>query len=84
MWFEMTGDFHLTHRCATENCWQGPTWRLEVDGYGSYYCGACKEKIEAADHEAEAEENANALRDDERRHLEEQEMAEHYRRYPHG
>ena len=46
MWFKLNGDQYLTERCATENCHQGPTWRLEVDGYGSIYCVACKEKIE--------------------------------------
>lgn len=46
MWFKLTGDEHLEKRCASLNCRQGPAWKLEVDDYGSYYCGGCKEKIE--------------------------------------
>lgn len=47
MWFELKGDERITHRCASEKCWQQPTWKLEADGVGSFYCGACKAQIEA-------------------------------------
>lgn len=45
MWFKLTGDERLG-KCATEECWQQPTYRLEADGTGANYCSACKEAIE--------------------------------------
>ena len=46
MWFQLKGDSRLG-RCASENCGDAPTWRIEADGVGSDYCSGCKEKIEA-------------------------------------
>lgn len=43
-WFKLSGDARLG-ACATENCWQQPTWRFEGGGVGSNYCSACRERI---------------------------------------
>lgn len=47
MWFPLKGDERITHRCASEGCGGQPTWRLEAEGVGSYYCDGCKEKIKS-------------------------------------
>lgn len=50
MWFRLKGDERITHHCVSEGCCGQPTWRLEADGVGAYYCSGCKEKIvQAAD-----------------------------------
>jgi hypothetical protein len=46
MWFQLKGDERITHRCASEGCGGQPTWKLEADGVGSFYCSGCKAKIE--------------------------------------
>ncbi len=45
MFFKLNGDQRLTMRCASENCRQQVTHKMESGVVGSYYCGACVEKI---------------------------------------
>lgn len=45
MWFALHDDERLTKRCATEACGGQPTWKLEADGIGSYYCSGCKDQL---------------------------------------
>lgn len=49
MWFELKGDERITRRCASEGCHRQPTWKLEADGAGSFYCSGCKAMIEEPD-----------------------------------
>lgn len=46
MWFQLKGDERTTHRCATDKCGGQPTYKLEADGVGAFYCSGCKEKID--------------------------------------
>jgi hypothetical protein len=50
MWFDLKGDDRLG-RCASEGCGGQPTFRLEAGGVGSNYCGGCRAKIEADEHQ---------------------------------
>ena len=45
MWFKLKGDERITQRCATEGCGGQPTWRLEAEGVGSFYCSGCQERM---------------------------------------
>lgn len=45
MWVEFKGDAELD-LCASDGCGGKPTSRFEINGIGSNYCYACRERIE--------------------------------------
>jgi len=46
MWHRLRDDERGRKICATEDCCVIATWRFEYDDVGSFFCSACKTKID--------------------------------------